>query len=223
MVASRLRSSDNDLTCEAAVAARADTCVSTMWVGLWLCVVVVVFVCGCVVCWHGDMVVAVVGCEHELLRANTKRARAFVNSAARSGQQVDPGNVCLHVVGCWLLGAYIPVLIACTLFVASRSRSSASVLTEAAFAVRAASGNLSLSMLLVFVSVVVSFVISGCCFVCGWCSLPLVTLPYDYDSSYNLGGNAKAAHCATSPEPSVLKHGCPILVCVTVAVGICKP
>ena len=186
--------------------------------------VVVGFVCGCVVSWRGDMVVAVVGCEYKLLWANTKRARAFVNSAACSGQQVDPGNVCLHVVGSWLLGAYIPDLIACTLFVASRSSSSAIVPTEeAAFAVRAASGNLSLSMLLVFVSVVISFVISGRCFVCGWCSLPLLTLPYDYDSSYNLGGNAKAAHCATSPEPSVLKHGCPILVCVTVAVGICKP
>ena len=47
---------------------------------------------------------------------------------------------CLHVVGRWMLGAYIPVLIACMLFVACRSSSSACVLTwEAAPAVRAAS------------------------------------------------------------------------------------
>ena len=45
---------------------------------------------------------------------------------------------CLHVVGRWMLGAYIPVLIACMLFVACRSSSRACVLTwEAALAVRA--------------------------------------------------------------------------------------
>ena len=77
---------------------------------------------------------------------------------------------CWHFVGCWLLGAYIPVLIVCTQFVASGSSSSPSVPTEeTAFAVCAASvlvdgvsglwlraivcGLLSLALVSVFVSV----------------------------------------------------------------------
>ena len=95
---------------------------------------------------------------------------------------------CLRVVGHGLFGVCLPVLAACTLFVACRSSSSASVPTvEAAFAVRAASvlvhgvsvcvcvfgyvvacGCLRLWVVVTFFGV--------CCSCCGWWLLLLLWL-----------------------------------------------
>ena len=67
-----------------------------------VCVCVFVVVRGCLrllavvwVCWHGDMIVAIVGGERGPWCASEKRARFLVNNT-HSGPQVNPGKTCSH-------------------------------------------------------------------------------------------------------------------------------
>ena len=60
--------------------------------------------------------------------------------------------------------------------------------------------NLSLSLVLLFVIVNVGAVVCGCCRVCGWFALQLLTQPFDSDSSCNHCWQLSAQRAAAHPS-----------------------